>query len=312
MITDTHAHIFPEKIARAAVEATGHFYENVHCGKSVSMKDMTQHGGTAEELLECGRKAGIGRFLVFSTATTPHQVESVNSFIARECEAHSGEKAAVVEGETGESEQTEAGAGQKPAGANQQDCPEVPEPVFVGAGTMHIDYPDFEKELDRAKSLGLKGIKLHPDIQRFALDDERILPLYGMLGERNMFLIAHTGDYRYRYSNPDKMEKIAKMFPKTKFIAAHFGGWGEWEKARHLLVLPNVYVDTSSTWAFTGAEAMKEAFRCFDHTHIFFGSDYPMWDPGTELETIYELGLDEETLAGVLNGNFERFLAELG
>lgn len=300
MITDTHAHIFPEKIARAAVEATGHFYENVHCGKSVSMKDMTQHGGTAEELLECGRKAGIGRFLVFSTATTPHQVESVNSFIARECEAHGG---GVIRGAAGADEDAKAAdlSGRKYA-----------EPVFVGAGTMHIDYPDFEKELDRAKSLGLKGIKLHPDIQRFALDDERILPLYGMLGERNMFLIAHTGDYRYRYSNPDKMEKIAKMFPKTKFIAAHFGGWGEWEKARHLLVLPNVYVDTSSTWAFTGAEAMKEAFRCFDHTHIFFGSDYPMWDPGTELETIYELGLDEETLAGVLNGNFERFLAELG
>ena len=297
IISDTHAHIFPEKIARAAVTATGHFYENVECGKHVSMADMTRHGGTVAELVTEGRKAGIGRFLVFSTATTPHQVESVNNFIARECALHGGAASeAVLPAEDS---------------ADSRDADVSQDPVFVGAGTMHIDYPDFEKELDRAKELGLKGIKLHPDIQRFALDDERILPLYGLLGERNMFLIAHTGDYRYRYSNPDKMAKIAKLFPKTKFIAAHFGGWGEWEKARGILALDNVWVDTSSTWAFTGAEAMKKAFESFDRSHIFFGSDYPMWNPGEELKTIYQLGLDEKTIEDVLGGNFERFLEEL-
>lgn len=278
LITDSHAHIFPEKIAKAAVMATGHFYENVQCGKPVALKDMIHHGGTAKELVEAGKEAGIGRFLVFSTATTPHQVESVNNFIAEECEAHRGQDGG---------------------------------PLFIGAGTMHIDYPDFAKELDRAKSLGLKGIKLHPDIQKFAIDDPRILPLYELLGERHMFLIAHTGDYRYDYSGPKRMERVAKMFPETKFIAAHFGGWGEWEEARQLLVLDNVYVDTSSTYAFTGPDAMIKAFHTFDPSHIFFGSDYPMWNPGKELETVRRLGLSDNILEGVLGGNFERFLNEL-
>ena len=128
---------------------------------------------------------------------------------------------------------------------------------------------------------------------------------------RHMFLIAHTGDYRYEFSNPKRMEKIAKMFPQTKFIGAHFGGWSEWDVARDLLVLDNVYVDTSSTYGFTGPEAMKQAFGTFDPTHIFFGSDYPMWDPETELKSIYELGLTDEQLEDVLGRNFERFLQEL-
>lgn len=271
-IIDAHAHIFPAKIAQAAVEATAEFYENAIPGHPMSKESMIHHDGMAEELLTAGKAGGIDKFLVFSTATTPRQVESVNNFIAAQCEAH---------------------------------------PEFIGAGTMHIDYPDFEKEIDRAKALGLVGIKLHPDIQRFRLDDERLFPLYEILGSRHMFLIAHTGDYRYEFSNPKRMEKIAKMFPQTKFIGAHFGGWSEWNVARDLLVLDNVYVDTSSTYGFTGPEAMKQAFGTFDPTHIFFGSDYPMWDPETELKSIYELGLTDEQLEDVLGGNFERFLQEL-
>ena len=56
---------------------------------------------------------------------------------------------------------------------------------------------------------------------------------------------------------------------------------------------------------------MREGFHAFDPSHIFFGSDYPMWTPGTELASILSLGLDDSTLEGVLGLNFLTFLSNL-
>ena len=271
-IIDAHVHIFPDKIAEAAVQATGHFYADACNEQLRAPTELTNCRGTVDDLLAQNAEAGITRSVVFSTATAPHQVESINSFIARECGLHS---------------------------------------QFIGVGTMHIDYPDFEKEVRRIKSLGLVGIKLHPDIQRFALDDDRLLPLYDCMRAERLFLVAHTGDYRYDFSGPHRMARLAKLFPEMKFIGAHFGGWSEWAEARVCLVLPNVYVDTSSTLGFDGMDAARKGLAAFDPTHIFFGTDFQMGKPATELRRFLSLGVDEKLLPAILAENFENFLTEV-
>ncbi len=271
-IIDTHVHVFPDRIAHAAVAATGEFYANAHNDQLTAPEDLTHGLGNAEDLLARMSRAGIGRAVIFSTATTPHQVESINSFIAGLCQEH-GE--------------------------------------FIGLGTMHIDYPDFAGEVRRMKKLGLRGLKLHPDIQHFYLDDDRLLPLYDSLRSEHMYLISHTGDYRYDYSSPARLARLAKLFPDMRFVGAHFGGWSQWREARECLQLPNVYVDTSSTISFGGRDAAIEGLRTFDPTHIFFGTDYPMWDPKEELDRFLALDLPEDLLRMVLSENYERFLEEL-
>lgn len=126
-----------------------------------------------------------------------------------------------------------------------------------------------------------------------------------------LFLIAHVGDYRYNYSTPWRMARLAGLFPDMKFVGAHFGGWSQWAEARECLNLPNVYMDTSSTLGFDGWDAARKAFETFDPSHIFFGTDYPMWTPKVELERFLSLGIDEKLLPDVLSKNFENFLASL-
>lgn len=268
-IIDTHVHVFPEAVAPAAVRATSRFYDGAVSPEMRGVETFDDLPGTVEDLTARMAEAGISRAVIFSSATAAHQVESINSFIASACRAH---------------------------------------PELIGVGTMHIDYPDFAGEVRRMKALGLAGIKLHPDIQRFDLDDDRLLPLYDVMRAENLFLVAHVGDFRFGWSAPRRMARLAKLFPEMRFIAAHFGGWSQWESARQCLVLPNVYVDTSSTMGFGGWEAARNGFAIFDPTHIFFGSDYPMWDPGKELKRLLSLGLSEKILPLVLGENFESFL----
>lgn len=81
-----------------------------------------------------------------------------------------------------------------------------------------------------------------------------------------------------------------------------------WDIARkHLADLPNVYYDTSSTYGFGGIEPVKEGFRAFDNSHLFFGCDYPMWDYRQELDMLETIGLTQRELEDVLFNNFARF-----
>jgi predicted TIM-barrel fold metal-dependent hydrolase len=90
-------------------------------------------------------------------------------------------------------------------------------------------------------------------------------------------------------------------------IAAHFGGWSQWDIARRELTLPNVYVDTSSTYGFGGIEPVIEGIKTFEPGHIFFGCDFPMWDHGEELDMLRSLRLPEGLLEGILYKNFTEF-----
>lgn len=166
--------------------------------------------GTADMLIKQGDECGVSKYVVQSVATVPHQVKRINDFIVKSVEKYPDK--------------------------------------LIGFGSLHPDMKGMEEEIDRLISLGLHGIKLHPDFQKFAINDEKACRLYDAVGDKLPFLI-HTGDKRYNYSNPALMAEIARKYPHTRFIAAHFGGWSEWEKAEHELVgLDNIWVDTSSSF----------------------------------------------------------------
>ena len=165
-----------------------------------------------------------------------------------------------------------------------------------------------EEEIDRLISLGLHGIKLHPDFQKFAINDEKACRLYDAVGDKLPFLI-HTGDKRYNYSNPSLMAEIARKYPHTRFIAAHFGGWSEWEKAKQELVgLDNIWVDTSSSFYSMTPEKAAELITKFGCDRVFFGTDYPMWRADKDLEFLDKIPLGEDVKEKVLWKNINDFL----
>lgn len=69
-VVDSHAHIFPDKIAERATEGISHFYD-------LPMR----HQGSIGRLLESGDPAGIDGYLVCSVATNPTQTEAINNYI---------------------------------------------------------------------------------------------------------------------------------------------------------------------------------------------------------------------------------------
>ena len=67
---DSHAHIFPGKIAEKAAKNIGAFYD-LHM----------DFDGSVDKLLEVCAEAGVEKCLVHSVATTHEQVPKINNFI---------------------------------------------------------------------------------------------------------------------------------------------------------------------------------------------------------------------------------------
>ena len=254
-VIDAHCHIYPEKIAAKACAGTDRFY-----GTSAACDGTT---GGLKEILADGR---IDRFLVHSVATTPHQVASINSFIAREVQLHPD--------------------------------------IFFGFGTLHPESDDIERDFEHLLELGLQGVKLHPDIQAFKLDDFRCLKIYELCEKKGIPVLLHTGDYRYDFSNPNRLLPILDIYENLTVIGAHLAGWSIWEEAyKALSHKKNLYVDCSSTFPFWEKEKAKDLICQWGFDRVLFGSDYPMWDPLKELDTFLSLDLPEEANRQILSGN---------
>ncbi len=225
-----------------------------------------EQSGMAEDLLACMDEAGIDVSLIHSVATTPKQVCSINEFLAVTANASKGR--------------------------------------LVGLGTLHPDSPDQAADVRRLIDLGLRGVKLHPEIQSFALDDPRSFRICELCEQAGLPLLLHAGDRRYDCSNPNRLIPLLRQFPRLKVIGAHLGGWSIYEEAaRQLAGFENLWFDCSSTFYWLDPQVAKSLIRMLGTDRVMFGSDYPMWTPQKELKTLLELGFTDEELECILSKN---------
>ena len=98
-------------------------------------------------------------------------------------------------------------------------------------GTLHPDSENIKADIEEIVNLGLKGVKLHPDIQKFKIDDYRMLKIYELCESNGLPILMHTGDNRYDYSNPNRLIPVLDIYKDLTVIGAHMGGWSIWEDA---------------------------------------------------------------------------------
>ena len=180
---------------------------------------------------------------------------------------------------------------------------------MTGLGTLHPDSDNIEADIGQIISLGLKGVKMHPDFQKFRIDDEKCDKIYSLCQGR-LPVYLHTGDNRYAFSNPDNMLPILEKYPDLIVVGAHFGGWSCWrEAAEKLSGYKNFYVDCSSSFDWLTPEQAKELVRAYGADRVLFGTDFPMWSHKKELEAFYAMGLTAEEEKKILSENAIRLFS---
>ena len=230
--------------------------------------DGSDMDGTVEMLRRRGAQAGITRYVVLPVSNTPDRVQSINDFLHSQAEAYDD---------------------------------------FIGFGTLHAGMDGILDELERILSLGLRGIKMHPDSQRFAIDDERLFPAYDALQD-SIPVMLHMGDPRYPYSHPARLRRVLDLFPRLNVIAAHFGGYRLFHTAWELLRDTDCIFDTSSALMFMEQGEAERYINSYGAERMAYGTDSPLWDPVTEMNRFMQLKLTDDQFEQILHKTAERVL----
>ena len=232
---------------------------------------MPYHDGTVSSLSEYIKKSGADKAVLLNIATNPRQQHSVNNFAIEQ---------------------------------NKDDV--------ISFGSVHPDSPDVFEELQRLKDAGIKGIKLHPDYQLFFTDDKKMVPIYERIAELGFITIFHAGvDVGYFdpvHNTPERMAKALEHFGDAPVVAAHWGGYMQWNDVEKYLVGKNIYLDTAFSYGRMPKDHAKRIISAHGAERILFGSDMPWSGTDNEMRFIDSLDLTDDEKEKVLGGNAKRLL----
>lgn len=158
--------------------------------------------------------------------------------------------------------------------------------------------------LDRAVSMGVRGVKLHPTTTLAHPAGEATITLLRRCAELTLPVLFHCGDDPY--TTPQAIGLAAEAVPECAIVLGHMGGYLHVEDAiAEADRYPNIYLETS---AMPYPEQITQAVQRIGAERVIFGSDGPGCNPGLELAKVQRLGLSAEVERLVLGGNAERLL----
>lgn len=260
-----------------------HAVENLKnmAAKGVGREDaMTPHtDGTLDGLKKSMERGGIDQSLVLPVCTKPSQFDSVNEY------------AVSINGRDG----------------------------IYSFGGIHPDCTDIEKKLDHIKSLGLKGIKLHPAYQDCFIDDERYVRIVTHCLEIGLYVVFHAG-YDIAFPNIDYCS--AKVFERTysrllerygesdhpHIILAHLGGIMTLDKTvEHLCGMP-IYLDMANTLEQIPTDKLMKVIRSHGAERILFATDSPWQSQRVCRERLASLPISKREFELISYKNAHRIL----
>ncbi len=182
--------------------------------------------------------------------------------------------------------------------------------ISFGGLFPHTD--DYKRDIDYIVSLGLKGIKLHPEYQQFFINDEKMLKIYDYALDKGLILLFHAGfDPAFKppfHTSPKLFAEIYKKLGGGVIVAAHLGGHDQWDEVETHLAGTGVYLDTSMGFKYFGKEQFERIVKKHGADKILFGSDSPWGNAGDDVRALKECDLTEDEKELILFKNAQRIL----
>ena len=182
----------------------------------------------------------------------------------------------------------------------------------ISFGGIHPETDNYKRDVDYIVSLGLKGIKLHPEYQNFSIDEPEMMNVYDYILSKGLMIMFHAGaDPAYKppfRSSPRAFRKIIDEMKGGVIIAAHLGGHAQWDDVEKYLVGTDIYLDTSMGTEYYPREQFVRIVKNHTKGHILFGSDSPWSNAKKEIEKIRSMPLTDEEKTDILGHSAQKLL----
>lgn len=194
--------------------------------------------------------------------------------------------------------------------------------TFLGFASVDPHKADAVVELERAiRTLGLRGLKLHPSAQGFRPDDRMLDPIWDAAQSLGIPVTVHTGTtglgagmpggggIALELSRPIHLDGVAARFSRLQIVMAHPAWPWQDEQLAVALHKPNTWIDLSGWSPRHFAPELVRDIKGRLQDRVLFGTDYPFITHDKWLSAFGELGCSDEITEKVLSGNARRLLA---
>ena len=193
-------------------------------------------------------------------------------------------------------------------------------------GGIHPDCDDYKELIRECASLGLKGIKLHPDYYGVMFNDIRIKRIVSYANELGLIVLTHAGMdiglYPPICCTIDSILEVLREVNPEKLVLAHMGGWMNWEEVTERLSGENVWIDTAfslgkinwrdkdyhAPFHMLSDEMFVKMVRAFGSEKVLFATDCPWADQKDYVNRIKSADLTDDEKENIFHRNAEKLL----
>lgn len=182
-------------------------------------------------------------------------------------------------------------------------------PKAIATGTFHPDDADVATYVADGLKRGLKGFKLHLEVQKFDPADPRLEKVYAILEEAGTPAHVHTSGTPLEgpWTGPAHFERMLKLTKRLPIIVAHLGGSQHLDYFKYTSEHPLSFDTAMVGVDYPGFGALASAQ--IDHIrahidHYVFGTDFPSipyaWEHQVAAVQSWNLGAanEEKIFAG--------------
>ena len=182
----------------------------------------------------------------------------------------------------------------------------------ISLGSVHPCQDDWKEVLHRLKSNGFLGIKLHPEFQQSYIDSPETLRVLEECEKLDMAVVVHAGvDLGVKppvHCTPKHMRHALEYVSGKRLVAAHLGGYLQWDEVEEYLIDTDVIFDVSMISRYIDPEQCRRIIEKHGADKIVYGSDSPWEGQRDAYNFLQKLELSKEDMELIAHKNQKRIL----
>jgi uncharacterized protein len=179
-------------------------------------------------------------------------------------------------------------------------------------GSVRPGQNKIREKLQAFKAQGIRGVKLHPTMQRFYPDDNDAMEIYDECGKLNLPVFFHSGRAGIE---PALVQKYAELkhylkpvsdYPSVRFVFGHAGAALDFADA---LALAKTHKNVWLEMAGQGVTNLRTILTELGPERLLYGTDWPFYPEAVTLAKVLIITRkDKKVRDMLLSDNAEQFL----
>ena len=178
--------------------------------------------------------------------------------------------------------------------------------------SVHPSDGRWRERLRAAAAAGVKGLKVHPEMQRLFPDEPDMLPVYAECERLGLVVIFHAGrsgiepTFMRKYALIRRYAGAVRAFPRVQFVMGHAGARDVADAMELARACPNVWLEITGQ----GVTQLDRIITQVGSERLLFGSDWPFYPLAATLAKVLLVTEQRpEARTAILRGNAERVFA---